>query len=197
MNKNKNLASITSNISLQDAAARLETLRQEQAQLEQQVRLARGTREGMAPIAGGTLADRVLASLADRVLASLAERPRSIDELARDLGTPSGRIAAAIKPMRGKLSNVGTEALPAWFPIVGDEAPTEVINAAVTALVRFKPMRFAELMAATGARQGRVSGAIVALQRDPKARIVNLDTPARARWFIVPEGIQLARLGKR
>lgn len=188
MNKNKNLASIP-NISLEDAAARLETLRLEQAKLEQQVRLARGTREGMAPI--------VAPPLTDRMLASLTERPRSLDELARELREPAGKISAAIKPLRARLYNAGTEAAPAWFPIVGDEAPTEIVNAAVAALVRYRPMRFQELLAATGARQGRVSGAIVALERDPESRLVNLDTPTRARWFIVPQNVQLARLKRR
>lgn len=182
----KNTIAMTDDLSAD--ALRLEQLRREQADLEKKLRLARGTQD--FPRAED-------APLPDRMELVLRSRPRSIEELARDLHEPVGKIAAALKPLRKNLFNVGTEGAPAWFWIVGDEAPTDQLNTAVAALVKFRPMRFPELMSATGARQGRVSGAIVAMQRDPKSRIVNLDTASRARWFIVPEGIQLSRLSKR
>lgn len=181
-----------------EAAARLEALRKEAAKLEKQ--LARGTgdvteeaRKVTAPRVGGHLS----MDLPQRIEAALRAKPRSIEELARELHETPGRITATMKPMRKHLYNAGTEDAPAWFWIVGDGASASEINAAVEALVKFKPMRFPELLAATGARQGRVSGAIVAMQRDGKSRIANLDSPMRARWFWVPDGVGLARLKVR
>lgn len=168
--------------------AQLDELLRQQKELTEKIRLARGTRDFPKS------ADM---PLEDRIGVLLKERPRSLEELARDLREPAGKVSAAIKPLRKHLFNAGTDAAPAWFWIVGDESPTDQLNAAVAALVRYRPMRFQELLAATGARQGRVSGAIVALERDPESRLVNLDTPTRARWFIVPQGIQLAKLKRR
>lgn len=176
----------------EDAAARLEALRQEAHELEVKLTLARGTRD-LAPRVGGELS----LDLGQRIEAVLRVRPHSVEELARELKESAGKISAALKPMRKHLFNAGSEDAPSWFWIVSDQATAAEVNAAVAALVRFKPMRFPELLAATGARQGRVSGAVVAMQRDPKSRLVNLDTAMRARWFAVPEGIQLAKLKKR
>lgn len=211
MNKTKIIVEDATKNETKDAAARLALLRKETAQLER--KLARGTRDikpatkiaapvqpkpepkddAAAPRVGGGLS----LDLGARVEAALRVHPHSLEELARELKEPVGRISTALKPLRKHLYNVGTEHAPAWFWIVGDEASASEINQAVLTLVKFKPMRFPELLAATGARQGRVSGAIVAMQRDSNARLVNLDTPQRARWFMVPEGVTLAKLKSR
>lgn len=182
-----------------DVVARLQSLKKEAAELEKQ--LARGTgdvseqaRTARRPRVGGDMS----ASLSERIEAALRTKPHSLDELARELKESAGKIAAAVKPMRNRLFNAGTETDPAWFWIVGDHASATEINNAVRALVHYRPMSFTELRAATGARQGRVSGAIVAMQRDPKSRISNIDdNPLRARWFVVPEGVAISRLKPR
>lgn len=177
--------------------ARLNALREQERELAAKLKLARGTGDHteLALRVGGELS----MSLEQRIEAVLRTRPTTIEELARELKAPAGKVVAALKPMRKHLYNVGTEDAPAWFWIVGDAAPTEQVNTAVKSLIAFRPFRFPELLNATGARQGRVSGAIVAMQRDPKSRIANVDPdrPNRARWFIVPEGVQIARLKSR
>jgi hypothetical protein len=172
-----------------EALARLEALKKQAAELEKQ--LARGTGDVSREAREATQPIEVQIELA------LRERPMTLEELARQLKESVGKVSTAMKPLRKRLYNAGTDAAPAWFWVVGDGAATTDINKAVEALVRFKPMRFPELLAATGARQGRVSGAIVALQRDPKGRLVNLDTAVRARWFMLPDGVSLSRLKRR
>lgn len=177
--------------------ARLASLREQERELAAKLKLARGTGDHteVALRVGGELS----MTLDQRIEAILRDKPHSLDELTRELKEPAGRISSVMKTMRKRLYNVGTEDAPVWFYIVGDEASAEQINNAVRALISFRPMRFPELLTATGARQGRVSGAIVAMQRDPKSRIANVDPdrPQRARWFIVPEGVQIARLKSR
>jgi hypothetical protein len=171
-----------------EAIERLEALKKETIELEAQ--LARGTRDV-------TVEAKRVTTLEARIELALRARPMSLEELARDVKEAVGRVSAALKPMRKRLYNAGTDSSPAWFWVVGDSASTGDVNAAVAALVRYKPMRFPELLAATGARQGRVSGAIVALQRDPKGRLVNLDTAMRARWFSLPDDVSVSRLKRR
>lgn len=170
---------------------RLAELKEAAAELEKKLEMARGTGDVTeeARVAGR--------DLPKMIEAILRQRPRTLVELAKDIGEPAGRVSNALRPMKKLLFNAGTADTPAWFVIPGDAASTETINNAVRALIAYRPMYFPELLAATGARQGRVSGAIVAMQRDPNGRIVNLGTTARARWFEVPEGTQLSRLKRR
>lgn len=186
----------TTKLETTELEARLAALREQERELTAKLKHARGTGDHteIALRVGGELS----LPLEQRVESMLRAHPRSLEELTRELKEPAGRISNAMRTMRKRLYNVGTEDAPVWFYIVGDEASAEQINAAVRSLVTFRPMRFPELLAATGARQGRVSGAIVAMQRDPKSRIANVDqNPLRARWFIVPDGIQLSRLKAR
>jgi hypothetical protein len=175
-----------------ETMARISALEAEAQKLRAQ--LARGSKDITAEALAAT---RSVVPLETRIEMALRQRPRATEELARDLKEAAGKVSTAMKTIRKHLVNVGTETAPAWFWVVGDKAPTEQINAAVEALVRYKDCTFPELIAATGARQGRVSGAIVKLQRDPKSRIVNFGTPGRAKWRILPEGIQLAKLKTR
>ena len=180
-----------------DVAARLAQLQKEAAELEKQ--LARGTGDitKHARAAKHRVGGLESLPLIERIEIALRVKPHSIEELSRELKEPAGKISAAMKPLRGRLFNAGTELAPAWFVVVGDKAEAADINSAVEALVSYREFTFPELVAATGARQGRVSGAIVKLQRDPKSRIVNLGSDAKAKWRILPEGIQLSKLKPR
>lgn len=68
-------------------------------------------------------------------------------------------------------------------PLIGDEMPTPALMALVQQLITEKPMAFQELLEATGARDNRIKGVLMRLQREG-ARVVNLGTQARALWFI-------------
>lgn len=73
---------------------------------------------------------------------------------------------------------------------VGDEGPTEQLMAAVRALLTERPHTFQEILEATGARDNRIKGVIMRLQRDG-VRVVDLAPTGtgKARWFIPSDEI--------
>lgn len=169
----------------------LADIAEQQKQLAATLRIARGTREGMTPLVAPEAP-----TLTARIETLVRTKPHTIQELSKALREPAGSITTAMKDLRKQLSNVGTDMEPRWFYMVGDEAPTGQVNEAIKALIADRPMTFTELGLATNVRPGRVSGALVALQREGE-RIANLGTNARGRWFLVPDGIKLARLKSR
>lgn len=155
------------------------------SELEAELKLARGTKDITRP-RPPTLAEAAEAALRERVL--------SLPELAKAIDSPSGRVSTVLQGFRQakKIYNLGTEESPRWTWRVGDAAPPEVLNALVRRLINDQPLTTAELVAATGARPARVSGALVAIQRSG-APVMNLATTSRARWF-APEAALDARL---
>lgn len=134
-------------------------------------------------------------TLAQRIEALLRARPRSISDLAAELKMPAQRIADAMKPLRPRLWNAGTDDAPRWFWIVGDDADAATFAAAVEALVRERPVSTGELCAATGtAGSKRVWHALVKLRDKPGTRLVRIGDPKRPTWFWLPETASIARL---
>lgn len=80
-----------------------------------------------------------------------------------------------VKPARG----------PYWC---GDEGPTEDLMGAVWRMVLDRPWTFQEILEATGARDNRVKGVIMRLQREGK-RVVNVGTATRALWFAPTDAV--------
>lgn len=72
---------------------------------------------------------------------------------------------------------------PEELPLIGDEMPTPALMALVQALISDKPCTFQELLHATGARDNRVKGVLMRLQREGH-RVINLGTQAKALWFL-------------
>ncbi len=184
--------------------AQLEALAAEQASVAERIlalraQIARGTgdvtedaiaaaaevRRAARPVLAVVGEPQPLASLAARLEGALRSAPRSIADLALDTGAPAGRVAAAMRALKsaGRVYNLGTEERPLWFWVVGDEGVTPELRAAVETILRVRPTTFAELLEATGARRGRVSGVIVELQREG-AKIENHGDGRRARWFM-------------
>lgn len=77
---------------------------------------------------------------------------------------------------------------------VGDDGPTEELLQVVRAALTDKPMRFQELLEATGARDNRIKGVIMRLQREG-TNVVDIAPPGsgKAIWFI-PSDELLVRL---
>lgn len=73
------------------------------------------------------------------------------------------------------------EKLDQYF--IGDDGPTEQLMAVVQQLLTEHPMTFQDLLATTGARDNRVKGVIMRLQREG-VRVINIGLPMRAVWFI-------------
>lgn len=156
-------------------------------------RLARGTHNDLsrsaeaakAVIASAPALDRpVTLSIGERLELALRDRPRTLVELSQILSLTPGATIVAVRKLGDKVYNLGTEHSPRWFWRVGDAGPTSELIHAVSKLLSDRPFGMRELLEATGARIGRVSGAIVSLQRQ-KRDVRNLGTPTVARWFLV------------
>lgn len=77
---------------------------------------------------------------------------------------------------------------------VGDEGPTEELMRVVCEMLTQRPMRFVEILEATGARDNRIKGVLMRLQREG-VRVMDV-APAgvgKALWFI-PSDAVLERL---
>lgn len=103
----------------------------------------------------------------------------------RDVSPHAGRVI--VKPARG----------PYW---VGDEGPTEQLMAVVQQLLTERALRFVELLEATGARDNRIKGVIMRLQREG-VRVVDVapEGTGKALWFIPSDEVlqRLTRVQRR
>jgi hypothetical protein len=77
---------------------------------------------------------------------------------------------------------------------VGDDGPTEQLMSVVKTMLEERPLRFQEILDATGARDNRVKGVIMRLQREG-VRVVDVapEGTGKALWFI-PSDAVLQRL---
>lgn len=177
----------------------LEQIAAEQAQIAERLAtvramIARGTGDvtqaAAAARAAAALTPPVVAPpLAERLESALRSGIWSLDELAQRVRAPANTIAAHLKRWRvaRQIYNVGSEDQPRWIWIVGDppDGQPAALYSMIEQLIAFRPFEFAELAAATGARRGKISGAIVDLQkRFGRGAVLNLGTQARARWFL-------------
>ncbi len=186
----------TINAIVSAARERILSTAQEQIQeLEAKLRLVRGTRELEMPKAE-PLPEPKPVNLADRVEACLRERVMTLEDLAKTLAEPTGRIAKALTSVKEHIRNVGTSDRPRWTWRIGDDSTSAELNALVRRLISDQPLTTAEIVQATGARPARVNGAIVAIQRSGD-RIWDMGTPARGRWFLVPADARDARLAPK
>lgn len=78
---------------------------------------------------------------------------------------------------------------------VGDSSSTGELMHAVRGCLTAKPRTFQELLEAVGARDNRIKGVIMRLQREGTP-LVNMGTENKAIWFI-PGEEALARLRRR
>lgn len=76
---------------------------------------------------------------------------------------------------------------PHW---VGDEGPTEQLMIVVKDMLEERPLRFQEILDATGARDNRIKGVIMRLQREG-VRVVDVSPPhsGKALWFIPSDDV--------
>jgi hypothetical protein len=164
--------------------------REMREQLEQAVkRLARGTSDIAAQAAKAVEAAKPQ-TLEQRIMNALlsVDAPMTFPVLCKATGSTPGRVSSSMSELRKarRVYNMGTEDHPRWIGVIGDSTSTPELNAWVKRLVSLAPMTFAQLIAATGARRGRVSGAIVQLQRDPQTRklLQNLGDNRTYVWFL-------------
>ena len=148
--------------------------------------LARGTDQGMVPL---------VLPLADRAHSYLTNHSADLRGLAKALETDPEEMEGVLHALakEGRIANVGLVQSPRWSAIVGDSVSTQDLNVLVLRLISERPMTVKELAAATGARLGRVGGAIVAAQRT--AAVIDVEPTQRAgRYYVVPADARDARL---
>ncbi len=188
-----------------NATAAARDARAERLEAERALKLARGTGDVHVAAAAATRAARVTpaeAPLAERLEAILRGpfAPLELRAIATAAGEPAAKILDQLKrwrkmpcPTRSRddaadakqVYNMGSEDAPSWIWVIGDEAPAEELREMVKRLLRLKPMTFAELTLATGARRGRLSGQLVQLQRDGEKLEDLSETGSRVyRWFL-------------
>ena len=164
---------------------------QSQKALLRQVRLARGTQD-MAPI---QVVAEPAPSMRERIRAALLAESLSIAALARALGEPAGPVSDEMRRLRQgrNVANVGSEDFPLWTWRIGDDTDAPMLRAVVAKLISERPMTLRELVEATGARVGRVSGQVVEIQRSG-ANVMDLGNAVTSRWFLIPANARDARL---
>lgn len=126
--------------------------------------------------------------LPERIETELRARFLSLKELCHRVRAPAGPVSAFLKRAKAQrlVYNVGSEEQPVYTWVIGDDAPTTELYPLVERLIARRPFEHAELMSATGARRGRVSGAIVDIaKRHGRDAVRNVGgTRARHRWFL-------------
>lgn len=151
--------------------------------------LARGTDQGMAPL---------VLPLPDRIYSYLEEHATELKVLAKALGADPEEVEGALHALSkaGRIANVGLPSSPRWTAVVGDGISTPALNSLVLRLIAVTPMTVKELQVATGARLGRVGGAIVAAQRT--SAVIDVEPTQRAgRYYVVPADARDARLNAK
>jgi len=181
---------------LEGTRAALSLVQERLDMLERQVK-ARGTRD-VARQAANAARSVPAPTLAQTIEARLRERPMELRDVAEVVGVTLSQAAAELGKMRQskKVWNVGTATAARWIWRVGDMAPPDVLRAMVETLISDQPMTTAELVAATGARAPRVSGVLVEIQRS-QHQVMNLGTPRRGRWFMIPATAKQAKLAPK
>lgn len=120
-------------------------------------------------------------------------------EQARQLRIQAEEIEKSVRSARGtRETRPATRNLivkPARGPFwVGDEGSTEELMATIQRMLMERPWRFVEILEATGARDNRIKGVIMRLQREG-VRVVDVapEGTGKALWFI-PSDQVLERL---
>lgn len=165
--------------------------KKERETIEHAIRLARGTGDvtAEAEAAKTKPTPNKMKSIENQIEQALRSEhaPMSIAALAKMIAAPVGKVAAAMRELKraNRVHNLGTEDHPCWIWIVGDNTPTRELNDHVARLISHQPLTFAQLMAATGARRGRLSGALVEVQKT-REDWLNLGDERTYRWFLPP-----------
>ena len=158
------------------AQARAAVARAEEA-LEEATRLVKHAQRTAVPPAPP--------SLADRIETLLRARPHFGDELAEALKVPRAEVDEELTRLAGagRLYNLANERNPRWTWVIGDDTSMSDLVAHIQPLLIDGPMLLADLVAATGARRNRVSGALLELKKAGKP-LLNLGNGHIGRWFL-------------
>jgi len=112
---------------------------------------------------------------------------RDLVEESRQLRLQAEALEKKVQIARGTR---GAVVKPSGPHYVGDEGPTEQLMSVVQALLRERPMRLVEIIDATGARDNRIKGVLMRLQREGVHLVdVAPEGTGKALWFIPSEAV--------
>lgn len=148
---------------------------------------------GVSAIADTSGSGEIAGPVWQATLEACTARALTQGEIARHVGAAAESLGATLEAMyaRGLLANLGTDQHPRWITRVGDHASPEKLEASVRFLCSDAPRTMQELVDLTGARQSRVNGARLQIERRGE-RIVNLGSGKYARWYILHPRMRLA-----
>lgn len=179
--------------------------RAERLELERAIKLARGTSD-VTEVARAVVRQAALegaesvSKRIERVLRSEGA-PLSLVDLIQEVDAPAGVVQKELQRLRSikcptrstedapnacQVYNHGTDFEPRWAWVIGDEAPTAELSAAVEKMIAARPYTFAELTLATGARRGRLSGVLVRFQREGRQISNEGGSDRQYRWAMKP-----------
>lgn len=127
----------------------------------------------------------------NKIVKDLVEEARQLRLAAEDLERRVKLARGTQRVEKPKTPPHGVVVKPSHGPYyVGDEGPTEQLMAVVKTALEERPMRFQELLEATGARDNRVKGVIMRLQREG-VRVVDVapEGAGKALWFIPSDAV--------
>ena len=130
-------------------------------------------------------------------------KEKDLVEQARQLRLQAEALEKAARLARGTQGPTRAWPAPSGWPAVppargpywvGDEGTTEELMAVMQKMLVVRPWRFVELLEATGARDNRIKGVLMRLQREG-VRVVDVSPGGthKALWFI-PSDAVLVRL---
>lgn len=110
------------------------------------------------------------ADLRERLEQALTRESLDTPRLSKTLGESVDKVEALLKSLRaeGKVANVGMGDAPIWSWKIGNNTETGLLRKVVKRLISERGMYLRELVAATGAKESRVSGVLIELQRIEK-----------------------------
>lgn len=120
----------------------------------------------------------------------LAEEARKRAEEARELERKVRLARGTRQEIRRVPAPVPAPRASRYF--VGDNGPTEQLMQVVSEMLQERPWTFRDILDQTGARDNRIKGVIMRLQRDG-VKVANLGEENKALWFI-PDQEVLRRL---
>lgn len=134
-----------------------------------------------------------------RIRMALTKESLDTKTLAKTVGVKQELLQPVLDQLRqeGQVFNMGFEDWPRWTWRIGENSDTATLRNVILRLISERPMALRDLVAATGVKNSRVSGAVIEIQRSHN--VIDLAPPDSASrlYFLVSEGAKDARLPSR
>ena len=122
----------------------------------------------------------------ERIEEELLNNSLTPQQLAKVVGSSINVVNDHLKSLRDehRIYNVGMGESPRWTLRIGDKTDTPTLRRLMERLLRERPMMARELADATGARQSRVAGVLVEIQRSG-ANIVDMSGGQKDKIYFI------------